>query len=317
MDRAWIRTPWWLSSLLWLPLVGAALGWAYSRLSLGTGLLLALTHHFAWKGAALAAFHLGSWRVEMLAMLLLGALVYACSFALRWRLMRRMLGLVKSETITRALEADPGMAALVGQKRSLTVLFADIRGFTACSEQHPPEIIVALLNDYFSAVLPVLEAEGGTINQFMGDGVMVLFGAPTWQADHAARAVRAARRMLAVVRRQRQHWCRRLGKDFSWPDTDHPNELRIGIGINSGEAVVGCVGSPRRLDYSAIGDMVNTAARIESANKELKTEILVGEATFAALTPEQRRELGCSAESRAISVHNKVALLLVNEVRVE
>jgi CHASE2 domain-containing sensor protein len=210
-ERAFITTPPWLHPLPWLLAVGALLGHALSRLRLTWGLLLAVGHHFAWKGVAVAAFIWFSWRVEMAAMLALGVVVTAAVFALRWRRLRRMLGVVKSEQVALALEADPRRLDPGGEKRTVTVLFADIRGFTDFSQGREPGEVVALLNAYFDAVVPVVEAEGGVIDKYMGDGLMVLFGAPASCPDHALRAVRAAVGIVQAVHARKEQWAR-LGK---------------------------------------------------------------------------------------------------------
>ena len=143
--------------------------------------------------------------------------------------------------------------------------------------------------------MPAIEAEGGTVNQYIGDAVMVIFGAPQPQPDHALRAVRAAVEVVRRVHGLRDRW-KELGAE----------EFRIGIGIHTGKAVVGTVGSPRRLDYTAIGDTVNTAARIESANKELQSEVLISQATFAALPDESNSASRPSASrERSRSKENK------------
>jgi len=300
MDRAAITTPWWLSTPLLLIIVGGAMGAVLVRCSLEAGALLAVAHHLAWRGLAAAAFCLGNWRVEMVSMLVLGALLYGTIFALRWRWIRRMMGMIKSEAVARALEADPRKLDLRGEQREITVLFCDIRDFTPFSEQHTPHEVVRLLNEFFTAVVPAIEAQGGTVNLYIGDAVMVIFGAPQAQPDHAVRAVRAA---LEVVRRVHQladRW-KQLGVE----------EFRIGIGIHTGKAVVGTVGSPRRLDYTAIGDTVNTAARIESANKELHSEVLVSHATLLAIPAEQRGGLAPKWEAKPLSVKGKQETLQV------
>jgi adenylate cyclase len=303
-DRAFIRTPWWLTPLPSLLIFGALLGRAFARMSLGGGFLVALGHHFAWKGVALAAFAYLNWRVPMVAMLLLGFVLYAVTFAWRWRQLRRMLGVVKSEAITLALEADPRRLDPGGEERELTVMFSDVRGFTTFSESHTPHEVVALLNAYFTAIVPVIEAHGGTINQYMGDGIMVLFGAPASCDDHALRAVKAARAMVRKVHELAEQWAK-LG--FTG--------MRIGVGINTGKAVVGAIGSARRLDYTAIGDTTNTAARIEAANKDMGTEVLISDATYQALTGNQLAELRCSKEPRPMEVKKKQ--LLVHAVDAE
>jgi adenylate cyclase len=300
IDGAAITTPWWLSTPLLLIIVGGAMGAVLVRCSLEAGALLAVAHHLAWRGLAAAAFCLGNWRVEMVSMLVLGVLLYGTIFALRWRWIRRMMGMVKSEAVARALEADPRKLDLRGEQREITVLFCDIRDFTPFSERHAPHEVVRLLNEFFTAVVPAIEAEGGTVNLYIGDAVMVIFGAPQAQPDHAVRAVRAA---LEVVRRVHQladRW-KQLGAE----------RFRIGIGIHTGKAVVGTVGSPRRLDYTAIGDTVNTAARIESANKELHSEVLVSHATFLAVPAEQRGGLAPKWEAKPLSVKGKQETLQV------
>jgi adenylate cyclase len=151
--------------------------------------------------------------------------------------------------------------------------------------------------------VPAIEAEGGTVNQYIGDAMMVIFGAPGSQSDHALRAVRAAREVVGRVRNLRSQWEQLGAAGF-----------RIGIGIHTGKAVVGTVGSPRRLDYTAIGDTVNTAARIESANKELQSEILISQTTFAALPADQQQRIAAGGEPKPLVVKGKQEALQVYSV---
>jgi class 3 adenylate cyclase/CHASE2 domain-containing sensor protein len=299
-DGGYIRAPWWLSPLPMLLVFGAALGWAFARLDLRRGLLLAAAHHFAWKGLALAGFALFAWRIRLMAMLLLGAVVYAAAFLHRWRTLRRMFGLTKSEAVALALERDPDRLESAGEERAVTVLFADIRGFTDFSEGHTPQQVVALLNAYFDAVVALIEAEGGVIDKYMGDGIMALFGAPASLPDHALRAARAAVAMVRRVHERRSDWAR-LGNPA----------LRIGVGVNTGKAVVGAIGSRGRLDYTAIGDSVNAASRIASENKEQGTEILLSAATVAALPAGEGAKLGLEKEPRRVHVKGKTEELLL------
>jgi adenylate cyclase len=310
-DRAFITTPWWLSSLAWLLIFGASLGWAYARLNLEAGFLLAILHHFAWKAVAYAAFAYAQWRIEVVPMLLLGAVTYAATFAFRWRVLRRMFGVVQSEAVARALESDPQRLDPGGEEREVTVLFADVRRFTDFSEKHRPEEVVAMLNAYFGAVVPVIEAEGGTISNFIGDGVMILFGAPASQADHALRAVRAAVVMVQQTHAHLQEW-KKLDRANVWGDEG----LRIGVGVHTGTVVVGAVGAPMRLVYTAIGDAVNAAARIESENKTFGTEVLVSAATVTKLSPEARTALRVAADPVEATVKGKAEKLLLYPVTV-
>jgi len=304
-DRAFITTPWWLSSLPWYLALGAALGHAFFRLGLGAGFLLAMVHHFGWKVFALVAFLYGPWRVEMGGMLVLGALVYSVAFCWRWRVLRQILRAVKSAPIAQALESDPGQLRLGGESRIVTVLFADIRGFTEFSERRSPAEVVALLNAYFQAVVPLIEAEGGVIDKFIGDGLMVLFGAIPARDDHAIAAVRAALAIEHCIEDNQSTWAAR---GFGG--------LRVGIGIHTGPVLLGAVGTPTRLDFTAIGDTVNAAARVEGENKRIGSSILITSATREAVPPGKRTDFGIREQAVTATVKGKLAELSLHVVEV-
>jgi adenylate cyclase len=170
--------------------------------------------------------------------------------------------------VTQMLE-HPESFKLGGVTQTITVLFADIRGFTGISEHAPAEKMVGLLNRYFSAMTDIIFAHGGTLDKYLGDGLMALFGAPTVTAKDAANAVAAAvamqRRMLSINDELRAE---------GFP------EIGIGVGLHTGEAIVGYIGSERRSEYTAIGDTVNTASRLESNAKG--GEILISEMAVKA-----------------------------------
>ncbi len=153
-----------------------------------------------------------------------------------------------------------------GEEREVTVLFADIRKFTSFSERRAPADVVAMLNAYFDMAATAVERHGGIVNKFTGDGLMALFGAPVASDEHAAQAARAGREMVDGMARLGEQW-----------------RGRLGVGIHTGRAVVGTVGTETRAEYTAIGDAVNVAARVEQLNKDLDTEILVSEDTARAL----------------------------------
>ncbi|NPV51948.1 MAG: adenylate/guanylate cyclase domain-containing protein [Firmicutes bacterium] len=162
----------------------------------------------------------------------------------------------------REILATPGGYALGGSRRAVTILFADIRGFTAFAEDRDPEEIVGILNRYLSAMGEAVLREGGALDKFTGDGVMAVFGAPVVMKDHAFRAVKAALAILDNVER--------LGYG-----------LQVGIGMATGEAVVGNIGTGRRMDYTAIGSVVNLASRLEELAGP--RQILVDGATYSMI----------------------------------
>jgi adenylate cyclase len=305
-DRAFIHEPpAWLTPVL-LVIVGIGLAWVFARLNLVWGLGVAVAHHFAWKFLVLEAFAHAAWDLDMVPMLALGALVYLLTFCMRWWLLRQMFGVTQSERIAKALEENPQLLYQSGPDVKFTVLFADIRDFAEYARGRRDEDVVRFLNTYFGAVVPLLEREGGTLNKYLGDGLMVLFGAPLVQPDHAVRAVRAAVAMVRKVHEMKSVWAA-MGKE----------NLRIGVGIESGPAIIGFIGSPQRLEYTAIGDTVNAASRIESENKFLGTEILISENTYQLLPEAERTRLGCDAEMKQVFPKGLGAAgIPVHEVRV-
>ena len=173
------------------------------------------------------------------------------------------------EYVVKQMLENPESFKLGGSSQTITILFADIRGFTRISEHAPPEKIVGLLNRYFSAMTDIIFAHGGTLDKYLGDGLMALFGAPTATPDDASNALNAA---VAMQRRL-------LGINRELRDEGFP-ELGVGMGLHTGDVVVGYIGSDRRSEYTAIGDAVNTSSRLESNARG--GEILISDATARA-----------------------------------
>ena len=171
-----------------------------------------------------------------------------------------------SPDVATSLLADPTQAALGGAEVEVTVLFADLRGFTAFSERSSPEQVVAMLNRYFSATVPLILEEGGTVVQFVGDALMAIFNAPVRQPDHALRAARAALAMQRTIQGL-------PGRKPGWP--------RFRMGINTGPVLVGNIGSAEMRNFTAIGDTTNLAARLEAVAEE--GQVVIGGATYAAI----------------------------------
>jgi adenylate cyclase len=168
------------------------------------------------------------------------------------------------------IAGSPDALQLGGEKRRVTILFADIRGFTSLSEGMPPEALAGLLSEYFTAMVECVFRHGGTLDKFIGDAIMAQWGAPVAEEDDADRALAAAFDMLASLERL----------NARWRNEDRP-ELRVGLGLNTGEVFAGYVGSDRRLEYTILGDAVNVASRICSA--AAGGEVLMTEEMLVAL----------------------------------
>jgi len=158
---------------------------------------------------------------------------------------------------------------LGGKKTEVTVLFADIRGFTSISEKLKPEQVSAILNHYFSEMVPIILKHHGMLNKYMGDALLAVFGAPVDNPEHPLMAVKCAIEMLEKVKELQQKWL------------DENNTLiEIGIAISTGETFLGNIGSEDRLEYTVIGDTVNIASRIEALNKVFNTKLLISQSTY-------------------------------------
>jgi adenylate cyclase len=178
---------------------------------------------------------------------------------------------------------DASAVKLGGEKKMLTVLFSDIRGFTSYSEKMDPQDLVAVLNNYLSKMSEAIFRHKGTIDKFIGDAIMAIFGAPIEQPDHASRACEVALDMIAMLQEVNQDQA----------DRGQP-PLHIGIGLNTGEMTVGNIGSQKRFDYTVIGDAVNLGSRLEGLTKMFGVDIIISEMTFESCdrTRFVFRELG-------------------------
>lgn len=180
-------------------------------------------------------------------------------------------GLAERERLREAFGAfvDPSLTErvlregtdLAGEEVELSLLFMDVRGFTSFSEQAGAREVVARLNDLYGQVVPVVLRNGGHASKFIGDGLLAVFGAPDRLSDHASRAVAAGLQIVELVNRR------------------YAGELRVGVGINSGRVIAGTIGGGGRVDFTVIGDPVNTAARVESATRQTNDDLLITETT--------------------------------------
>lgn len=169
---------------------------------------------------------------------------------------------------------DDGAFELGGSRRQVTILFTDIRNFTTLSQGTPPEDIVALLNEYFTEMVDIVFRYGGTLDKFLGDGLMAVYGAPFDRDQASLRAVLTAVEMVSAV----EHFNAQTSQDGA-------ADLRIGAGIATGDVIAGNIGSLERMEYTVIGDAVNLAARLEALNRELGTSIIISDQTHAEIEP--------------------------------
>ena len=183
---------------------------------------------------------------------------------------KNAMGKYLSQDIMKNVVQNIDDIKLGGKKANLTVLFSDIRGFTSMSEKMTAEEVSMILNEYFSEMEPIISKYNGVINKFIGDAVMAIFGEPIQDINHPQNAVKCACEMLKKVEELREKWL-----------LEGKPKIEIGIGINTGEAFVGNIGSEKRLEYTVIGDTVNLASRIESYNKVYKTNLLVSHSTYS------------------------------------
>ena len=278
LSNRWIdRAPGWATFVMAMTaaaIVGVAGLYLNAWLTGAVALMLALL----LTGGAVWFFARGVWIPITVPAL---AIIFAFVGDLAWkyfvegrdkRLIKKMFSRYVSKDVFDQLVANPSLAALGGARRHMTVLFSDIRGFTTMSEKGTPEDVVAQLNQLFTRMVGVVFDHRGTVDKFVGDMVMALYGAPLDDADHADHAVQTALAMIATLHDMNREW-QSQGKPT----------LDIGIGINTGDMVAGNIGSDTIMSYTVIGDAVNLGARLESLNKEYGTRIIISEFTRGQL----------------------------------
>ncbi len=208
----------------------------------------------------------------------------------RARDIRRMFSSYVSKRIVDELIRDPRKMKLGGDRKELTVLFSDIRGFTTFSEKHEPEEVVSQLNEYLGAMTLVVFEHEGTLDKFVGDAVMAFWGAPLDQPDHAVRAVRCAQAMIVRLKELQKKW-----------EAEGKHVIDIGVGINTGEMIVGNMGAEgKKMDFTVIGDNVNLAARLEGLTRQYNSHIIISQ-----YTREKIGDSVAAAELASVTVKGK------------
>jgi adenylate cyclase len=193
----------------------------------------------------------------------------------RAREIKAMFSSYVTERLVNEMIRNPEMARLGGEKREVTVLFSDVKSFTTYSENHKPEEVVSILNEYLGEMTDIVLRWDGILDKFIGDAIVVFWGAPMKQDDHAERAVRCALEMQARLEELRLKW-----------EAEGKAPLASGIGINTGEAIVGNIGADgKKMDYTVIGDHVNLGARVEGLTRRYDASVLMTEYTLDKLRP--------------------------------
>ncbi|MGB9823000.1 CHASE2 domain-containing protein [Thermodesulfovibrio sp.] len=193
------------------------------------------------------------------------------------RFLKKAFSSYVSPELVNIIMKNPYALKLGGEKRTITVLFSDIRGFTTLSEQLEPEKLVMFLNSYLDPMTKIILKHRGMLDKYIGDAIMAIYNAPVELPQHAQQAVLSALEMIQELKALNEKF-----KKIGFPEID------IGIGINTGEAVIGNMGTDMRFDYTAIGDPVNLASRLEGLNKFYGTRIIISESTFNALKQKEK-----------------------------
>jgi adenylate cyclase len=277
----------WKYALMFL--LGSVLGYAIlETVSFWKNTVIFLLYVLGWPALSLALFFTQDSWIGFLSYEIAFFLVFGMTSTYSYntegkkrRVIRQLFSCYMSEVLVKELESNPQKARLGGDRRFITIFFSDLANFTTLSERFEPERIVSLLNEYFTEMSQVILESQGVIDKYQGDGIMAFWGAPIALKDHATRACLAALECQV-----------RMGKINQSLSQEGIPPLSMRIGLHSGDAVVGNMGSAQRFDYTIIGDNVNLASRLEGVNKQFGTKVIISETTYAqAMDGIEAREL--------------------------
>ncbi len=284
LHQNFLKQSWWIKFLdvFSIVAVGLIMGLAIPRLKAIMGILISLLFIGSYMGVNIFFFSRYSIWLNLIYPVLTMLAVYLAITVYRYiteerekKKIRNAFQFYLTASVINEMLKDPTKLKLGGDKKQLTVLFSDIRGFTSISEQLAPEDLVHLLNEYLTAMTDLVFKYDGLLDKYMGDAIMAVFGAPLSQPDHARRCCQTALEMLQALKKLQDKWSAE-GKPY----------MNIGVGINTGDMVVGNMGSQMRFDYTVMGDSVNLASRLEGINKEYGTNIVISEYTQAIVKDE-------------------------------
>jgi adenylate cyclase len=278
LHRRFISMPAWAQYLDFLVvlLFGILLGLVIPRVSAWLGAILGMVLTGGWIAFTQYMFAVNNVWIAVLPPLLTIAIGYTVLNLIRYITVERVGKQIREafqyyvpELVVDEILKNPSMLTLGGDRKEITVLFSDIKGFTSLSEELSPEELVNILNEYLSAMTDVVFSHRGLLDKYIGDAIMAVYGAPLPQPDHPLQACMTAIDMMAELDRLILRW-KTMGRPA----------LSIRIGINTGYAAVGNMGSKKRFDYTVMGDAVNLASRLENLNKQYETTCLVTEYTY-------------------------------------
>ncbi|MGF1485062.1 MAG: CHASE2 domain-containing protein, partial [Opitutales bacterium] len=299
-------------ALVTLTLVPGLISWAVARVLLKLLLMLGLV--LTYVAVSQLLFVQDNWHLPLFAPLIgfaiAGSFALAYDFVLEQYERRRVRGVLDRYVTQNVAELvlanrQDFTRLLRGRRQNVAVMFSDIRGFTALSEKTDPERLVAQLNEYFRGMVDAILAEGGTLQKFVGDAILAVWGDTHshGEAEDCRRAVRAALAMRNCVARLNREWL----------DDPERHQLQIGVGLNYGEAIVGNIGHPMRMEFTVLGDAVNLASRLEGATKFYRQNLLVGERTYAltrdAICYRHTDRIRVVGRSRALDVYTPLSLI--------
>ncbi|MDZ7265486.1 MAG: adenylate/guanylate cyclase domain-containing protein [candidate division KSB1 bacterium] len=300
-----VPSPWWLTPLMVLTvgLIGLIIS---ARLRPIWGLLTGLVFGLVYAGSTFLFFAQWNLWLPLVAPLLNFVACYIFTIVHKIVLEQREKGRYRktfqqyvARSVVDAMLNSGQLPQFGGERKTLTVLFSDIRAFTSYSEKYPPEIVVQRLTEYLSSMVDVVFQHGGTLDKFVGDEIMALYGAPYYFENHAERACETALDMVARLRSLQKSWSEKAVEYF-----------QIGIGINTGKVIVGNLGSIQLFDYTVIGDEVNLGARLEGANKHYSTTIIISDSTY-----QEVKDIAIVRELDVVRVKGKNHPVKIYELR--
>ena len=296
------------AEVIWLLLIGITLSFLLPLFTPAKAILASVFVVNITAGLSLVAWQYGNVLMPIANSLVMIALLFALNMSFGYfvesrtkRLITRLFGQYVPSELVDEMAKHPESVSMEGESREMTILFADVRGFTAISEGLDPKELSLLMNEFLTPLSRVIYKHRGTIDKYMGDCIMAFWGAPLPDKDHAHNAILAGVEMLATLQGLRPFL-----QERGWP------EIQVGVGINTGRVSVGNMGSKMRVAYTVMGDEVNLASRLEGITKQYGVSIIVGQNTRDQVTNFLYRELDhvrVKGKDKPVAIYEPITLL--------